>query len=663
MNELMERKELNLESISLAMATEWLETNKLGSYASSTVSLCHTRKYHGLFVKASNKATQRTVLLSKFDENLTIDESSFCLSHHFYQPAVHIPMEEQYQAKFDNELYPSSELKNKTFELNRSILMLDKKDTVLINYDFKKIKSTKASLSLKPLTAFRDFHHVLNENENVQFEFTEVENGVLITSSNSNEKLYIQANCALAINKVSQWYKNFWLTEEQKRGYPSIEDLFSCVEFVIDLNENKNFIISVSSEEQKTQDLNKSWQKEINNRKHTLTTIDKLSSIKNEAKSLLNRLEKARKDFIIEIAKDEYSILAGYHWFNSWGRDTFISAPGLLLNSNDENKFLKILKPYLALSKNGVLPNMTGASKDDSAYNCIDSSLWMFWALSKFKDKLTKAEIDKIWLDLKEIYLAYFFEKAPGVKMLDSGLLETGSPTDTMSWMDAMVDGKAASPRYGMLVEINALWYNANSLMHQLAKDCFDVDIEELTKRTLKKLKLNFVQTFWLEAEGYFADYVSKDGINKQLRPNQLFALAIDCIEVDDEKACRAILNITEDLITPFGLRTLSHKDSAFQARYEGDGKNRDTAYHNGTVWPWLIGAYSDAILRYSKDANKAKNNLKDLLLNFEIHLDEAGLNSISEVFDATEPFEARGCIAQAWSVSELRRALLNITK
>ncbi len=171
------------------------------------------------------------------------------------------------------------------------------------------------------------------------------------------------------------------------------------------------------------------------------------------------------------------------------------------------------------------------------------------------------------------------------------------------------------------------------------------------------------MQTFWLETEGYFADYVSKDGINKQLRPNQLFALAIDCIEVDDEKACRAILNITEDLITPFGLRTLSHKDSAFQARYEGDGKNRDTAYHNGTVWPWLIGAYSDAILRYSKDANKAKNNLKDLLLNFEIHLDEAGLNSISEVFDATEPFEARGCIAQAWSVSELRRALLNITK
>ena len=197
--------------------------------------------------------------------------------------------------------------------------------------------------------------------------------------------------------------------------------------------------------------------------------------------------------------------------------------------------------------------------------------------------------------------------------------------------------------------------------MHELASEFKDQEICDKTNDVIKKLEMNFVATFWIEELGYFADHVRNGTQNLQLRPNQLFALSLDCIDIDPNLALQALDTITEKLLTPFGLRTLSPDDTEFRETYEGDDKARDMSYHNGTVWPWLIGSYTDAILKYSKNKREAKSQLKKLLLNFDQNLSEAGLNSISEIFDATEPYKPRGCIAQAWSVSEVRRALLKV--
>jgi predicted glycogen debranching enzyme len=661
MNNLSERdKDLIKQKTQIALETEWLETNGLGSYSSSTISFCHTRKYHGLLVAASNRATERTVLLSKFDENLYLGDERHCLSQHDYQPGIKIPLDEDYRYSFDNSIHPYSLFNHKNFQLKRGLLMLSGEDTVLISYDFSKLKSKSAKLELKPLLAFRSFHHTINEDPNKSFTIEKIDKGFSVSCE--GKKLFIQFNQEFEIEDNAYWYKNFLYQEEAHRGYPAIEDLFCPLTINIDLKNSSKFIVSISCEDQSGTDLVGRWTNEISKRKTPTKFFNTLLGISNDKNSLLKRLEKARKDFIVKIDEDNYSILAGYHWFNSWGRDTFIAAPGLLLKSDDSNKFFNILKTYLSLKQNGLLPNMAGASKEDSAYNCIDASLWMFWAIEKFLKEYENTDwLVDIWQDLREIYLAYYSNQAPGVKHHDNGLLETGTPEDTLSWMDAMVDGKAASPRYGYLIEINALWYNANHLIYQFAQEFNDAEVANKAFNCLNKLKENFTKTFWIEDKSFFADYVANGEQNNKLRPNQLFALGMDCIDIDTKQAVSAISIITDELLTPNGLRTLDANDPDFKAYYEGDGRERDQTYHNGTVWPWLLGAYCDAVLKHAKQKKAAKSKLTNLLLNFDAHLDEAGLNNISEIFDATEPFKPKGCIAQAWSVSEIRRSLLKL--
>lgn len=636
------------------LSKEWLETNGLGSYSSSSSLFCHSRKYHGLLVSASNKSTQRTVLISKFDEFIESNNEEKNISLNYYQPGVYVPFD-PVSLEFDYQTHPRWLIKDESFTLYKDLVMVKSEDTVFCSYKFKNTKSNY--LRLNPLVAFRDFHHLIKENQFKQFKVEFLNNEIKISSPGIEQELYIQFSCEIEIERNSYWYRNFLYQEEERRGFDAVEDLFCPASCKINLKNNPEFIVSVSTQKQK--DIKSKFKKELNSREKISSGF---LSLKNSKQLLLERLEKARKDFIIETSPGEYSVIAGYHWFNSWGRDTFIALPGLLMKSNDKDLYINILKGYLQLQNNGLLPNMTGASKEDSAYNCIDASLWMFWSLEKFIDEFDNIEwLIDIWKDLRTIYLAYYNNQAPGVEYHDNGLLKTGSPEDTLSWMDAMVDGKAASPRWGYLIEVNALWLNANILMHDLAVEFKDEDLIIKTSKVIKKLERNFEEYFWNEELGFFVDHL-RDGVqDTKLRPNQLFALGLDCIELDPEKALKAITKITNELLTPYGLMTLNAKNPEFRAKYQGDGRERDSAYHNGTVWAWLIGAYTDAVLKYSGNKKEVKSKLKKLLLNFNNHLDEAGLNSVSEIFDATAPFTPRGCIAQAWSVSELRRSLLKI--
>jgi predicted glycogen debranching enzyme len=651
-----------LSSLKKKLANEWLETNGLGSYSSSTELLCHTRKYHGLLISSSKKLTERTLLISKFDENINYDGKVRNISLHYYQPGIYVPLEQETQIDFSLNLNPSWYLKASDLYLKKDLMMINSKDLVILKYDFLRSPAKNSILELKPLLAFRNFHKILKENTNQKFKLEHCSSGIRITAESSEQSLYIQFNCEFEIQEDAYWYKNFLLQEEVKRGYEAVEDLFCPLSFKVNLEKNPDFKVSLSTEELIPTELNDIWYQEKKLRKKSNLGLSKI--IKSDSSILLNRLNNARKDFLVKIDSENYSVIAGYHWFNSWGRDTFIALPGLLLKTKEKKIYVNILRNYLSLQKNGLLPNMTGSSIEDSAYNSIDASLWMFWSLEKFVNEFKNREwLKDNWGSLKEIYKAYADNKAPGIFCDTNGLLSSGNPEDTMSWMDAMVDGKAASPRYGYLVEINALWLNATKLMFELSKEFQDVEIQEKTSKLLKQLPENILKTFWNQDLGYFADFVVDGKQDTKLRPNQLFLLALDCLEIPSEHAESAIKVISEKLLTPCGMRTLSPDDSEFISKYQGDSKQRDKAYHNGTVWPWLLGAYCDALMKYSHDKKAPKKLIKKLLLNFNSHMDETGLNSISEIFDATEPFVAHGCIAQAWSVSEVRRAFIKYCK
>jgi predicted glycogen debranching enzyme len=649
-----------LPSLQKKLDEEWLETNGLGSYSSSTTMLCHTRKYHGLLVSSSKKLTDRTLLISKFDETLIDDSLITNLSLHYYQPGIYIPLEQDVENKFEMKINPSWHLKGNNFYLKKKLMLLNQEDTVIINYDFLRVPGKNSILELKPLLAFRDFHHLLKENKNSEFLVQHIPSGIKISNSKVEQSLFIQLNCQSELTEDAYWYKNFLLQEELNRGYDAVEDLYCPLSLKIDLNKNPEFKISLSTQEQDPESLNQKWYQEEKLRKKNYPGLTKI--LKSESSLFLNRLDIARKDFLVKIDDDNYSVIAGYHWFNSWGRDTFIALPGLLLKTKDKKIYINILKNYLSLQKNGLLPNMTGSSIEDSAYNSVDASLWMFWSLSKFVDEFKSREwLKEIWPILKIIYISYHDNLAPGISCDQDGLLFSGNPDDTMSWMDAMVDGKAASPRYGYLIEINALWLNATDLMNRLAKEFNDTEIEEKTERLLKILPDKLLKTFWNKDLGFFADYVVDNKQDTKLRPNQLFLLSLDCFNVSEELAESVIRKVSEKLLTPVGLRTLSPDDIDFVAKYQGDSKQRDRAYHNGTVWPWLLGVYCDSLMKYSGDKRSSKKSIKKLLLGFNNHMDKAGINSISEILDATEPFKAHGCIAQAWSVSEIRRAFLGV--
>lgn len=651
-------KNFNKALVENKLKNEWLETNGLGSYASSTCSLCHTRKYHGLLVVASNKATKRNLLFSKFDEFIFDKEAEDNISLNYYEPGVYVPFSSKQKISFENENNPIFKYTATDFSLEKKLVMLHEENTIIVSYKFNKVK--KKYLKLNPLVAFRDFHELIHENQNKNFQVLELENGIRLESTDSEHKLFIQFSSKVKTVHNNFWYKNILYQEEAARGFAATEDLYCPVSFEIDLESNPEFYIGISTEKlSDKKSLKNLFQEEIKRRRKSEKKVLCFSTKKEK---LLSRLNKARKDFIVRTDSNEYTILAGYHWFNSWGRDTFISLPGLLLKSPEKDLYINILKSYLALQKNGLIPNMTGSSIEDSAYNCVDASLWMFWSIGKFLDEFNNIEwLIEIWKDLRKIYLAYYLNQAPGLRHdQDLGLLETGSINDTLSWMDAQVDGTAASPRYGYLIEINALWYETNILMFEFASIFKDDEIIYKSKKTIKAISSNFEKIFWIEDQGYYADYIHDEKQNLCLRPNQLFALGMESLKLNENHSLSAMTKITKELLTPLGLRTLAPSDPNFCAKYEGNGRTRDYAYHNGTVWPWLLGAYTDALLNCSINKSDTKNKLKKLLLNFDAELDHAGINSISEIYDATQPYQARGCIAQAWSVSEIRRALLS---
>jgi len=635
---------------------EWLETNGLGGYASSTVINCHTRKYHGLLVSALDSLPDKYVLLNKIEDVFVQDGKENLLTAHLYPNFLQDGSLANFQ-EFKLTTHPTWIFKFDSLVLTKEILMLQEENTVLLKYSVSGDSNFK--IVLRPLLSCRNFHNLQRENSSLQYNFEGLSDGFCCSPYKDMPQMFFQTNVKHSFLSQPLWYRNFIYPREKERGYDFQEDLYSPGAMIFEFGSGREIIFACSVEKQKS-DLLYKWKKELDGR-------DKKKSVVTD-NEFQKQLQQVGQTFITKKIADKQtrSVVAGYHWFLDWGRDAMISLPGLTLYSGQEDVCLSILKNFANNECQGLIPNFLGTNKETNAYNTVDASLWFVWAVQQYylKTKNLKEIAASFWATLKNIFEFYKNGTLYNIKMQENGLLFAGSREVNLTWMDAVVDDMPVTPRYGCQVEVNALWFNMLSFMDELASQMQDSLKQEL-QLLLKKIKKSFCQTFWCEEKGYLYDFVNGDQKNSALRPNQIFAVSLPYSPLLIKMAVSVMTNVREHLLTPYGLRTLAQNETGYIGFYNGNQAKRDSAYHNGTVWPWLLGHFTEALLKVTSDRRKVVAIIEPCLEALQKHLSEYGIGSIAEIFSGDSPHQPNGCISQAWSVAEVLRLtyLLNMDK
>jgi predicted glycogen debranching enzyme len=629
---------------------EWIVGNGLGGYASSTVIGANTRTYHGLLVASPEKSPGRFVLLSSLDEEISINEEVYRLATHKYPDTI-FPSGFNYISKFILVPFPLWVYQSGDFTIKKKIFMIHNSNTTCILYNIRS-RREGALLRIFPLVNSRNFHYTVRSGE---LSFTQKTNpaGVKLESSNG---CTFSLSSNLSYHSDPKWYYNFEYDIEKKRGLNFQEDNFNPGYFESKLKlGTSHFFIAASTED--VSSLTLEQVEEFYTRETYRQNLLAFNSRLTEPFAL--KLLRATDPFIVKNpSSGESTVIAGYHWFSDWGRDTMISMPGLLLIPRRFEEAKYILKNFSRHCKRGLIPNAFLALGGEPIYNTVDASLWFIHTVGRYfaytKDFLFLSDV---WDTLEEIIENYRKGTDFGIGMDSDYLIQQGPQ---LTWMDAKIGEQALTPRAGKACEINALWYNAlktaSSLGTHLGKNTS-------TYETLAAgVASNYENVFWNPETNCLFDLVYKgeEGYEVKdpaIRPNQIFAVALPYTILSPEKEKAIVDRVEKDLLTPFGLRTLSSDNPLYKGHYCGDSVTRDAAYHNGTAWPWLLGAYVKA---YRKVHNYSKESLEDmraLLQNFDIHLETAGIGTISELFDGDYPYTPGGCIAQAWSVAEILRA------
>ncbi|HEX8195262.1 MAG TPA: amylo-alpha-1,6-glucosidase [Pyrinomonadaceae bacterium] len=632
----------NLEA---AASREWLETNGIGGYASGTIAGINTRRYHGLLVAAATPPTGRAVLLSKFEETLIVDGRRFELSANQYPNAVY-PDGYKFLKEFDGSGIPFWVYEIEGVEIFKTVLMPHGENTLVCDYGFKVPSlQSKVDFELKPLLAFRDYHHLRREAENFEIDFEAAENLVSVRLSDRFPELYFAFENGAA-EKTGFWYRNFEYERERERGFDYRENLYQPFTLKFEIKPIETVSVAVSTSRTMT-DVKKLRQAELKRR----ADLIEISGFKDK---FLQRLALAADQFIVSRGAEK-SVIAGYHWFSDWGRDTMIALPGLTLATNRPEIARSIILEFSRHISQGMLPNRFPDVGEEPEYNTVDATLWYFEAIRSFVEKTGDYDFvrENLYESLSDIIAWHLRGTRFNIHVDTDGLLYAGDETTQLTWMDAKSGETVFTPRFGKAVEIQALWYNALRVMENLAAR-FEDEAERAQYAAMADLaELSFNQSFWNEQEECLFDCIN-GGRDAAIRPNQIFAVSLKHALITGEKARKVVEKVERELLTPVGLRSLSPKDANYCPRYEGDGFRRDSAYHQGTIWGWLAGAFWTA---RGKVFPNETEKFQDWLENFKAHLSEAGVGQISEIFDAEAPHAPRGCIAQAWSVAEILRA------
>jgi predicted glycogen debranching enzyme len=638
-----------------ALRREWLETNGLGGFASSTIIGLNTRRYHGLLVAATKPPVGRLVLLSKLEETLLIDGRRFDLSANRYPGVVH-PQGFRYLRNFRLEPFPVFTYEVEGIEIEKCVFMIHAENSTVIHYQLRKNNHREVPknfrLEIRPLIAFRDYHGTTHENGAINSAVQERSGLATVTPYQGLPALHLGHN-AIELCKTGDWYRNFEYDAERERGLEFSEDLFNPFVLSFDLRSRRQASIIASTEERDAAQAVEYRQAEITRRRKAIVASPVEDSF---AQSLT-----AAADQYLVSRGDEKTIIAGYHWFGDWGRDTMIALPGLTLPTCKHDVARSILRTFAKHVDQGMLPNRFPDAGEAPEYNTVDAALWFIEAARAYLAYTGDLEFvgDELYPIFADIISWHVRGTRYGIKVDDSGLLASGEPGVQLTWMDAKVGDWVVTPRRGKPVEIQALWYNALCIMEDLASLRGEEAARKRYRHMATVAQWSFNRLFWNEKLGCLYDVVNGGPPDRSIRPNQIFAVSLPHSMLRQDRARRVVEKVEEHLLTPFGLRTLAPSDPLYRGHYTGGPKERDGAYHQGTVWPWLLGPFLNAYIKVNEGSEEARRQAQAWLSPLESHLAEAGLGHISEIFEGDAPHRPCGCIAQAWSVAEILRVYL----
>jgi len=632
--------------LNIALTREWLETNGIGGFSSSTITGLNTRRYHGLLIAATKPPVGRFVLLSKLEETLLINGRCYELSSNQYPGVIH-PQGFNYQTGFRLDPFPRFTYEIEGLRLEKSVFMVQGENTTVVQYEVEH-NNRDIKLVVRPLIAFRDYHGTTHENSALN-PHIEIQPGQVRFKPYGDLPTLHLAHDPAGIDPNGFWYRNFQYAIEQERGLDFAEDLFSPCALTFDLNATKKISIIASTERHQITKADS----------YRETEIERRSTINPHANELPCLLRTAADQFIAVRQRGE-TVIAGYHWFADWGRDTMIALPGLTLVNGRPDIAKDILAEFATHVDQGMLPNRFPDAGEAPEYNTVDATLWFFEAVRSFVQYTGDYEFVRtnLYPVLQDIIHWHVKGTRYQIHVDEDGLLFAGEPGVQLTWMDAKVGDRVVTPRHGKPVEIQALWYNALRVMENLAATFSEPNAKQQYSAMANKARASFNKLFWNEQAGCLYDVINGEIRDGSIRPNQVMAISLTNTMVTKDRAVSILKVVERELLTPRGLRTLSPSDPNYIGRYEGGPASRDGAYHQGTVWPWLIGPYITAYFKIF--GRKAGRKFAAMWLeNFQPHLHEAGVGQVSEIFDGDAPHAPRGCVAQAWSVAELLRAIV----
>lgn len=630
-----EKSELiNLE---YSLSRELIRSNRAGSYASTTIIGCNTRKYHGLLVcPLEEMDDEHHVLLSSLDATVIQHEKEFNLGIRKYEGDNYVPKGHKYVRDFDATKASYLVYRVGGVVLSREIVLVAQEEQVMIRYTLLDAHSD-TWLRLKPFLAFRNFHALSKSNLYANTRYKSVENGIMSKLYEGYPGLYLQCSKEVEFISVPDWYYNIEYMEEQKRGYPYKEDLYVPGYFEMPIKKGESVIFSAATFEANPRGLKRKFTVELDSR------IPK-DSYKN---CLLNAAEQ-----LIVRKKNSTEVKAGFPWFGTWGRDTFMALPGLTLTTGDLETALEVIDTMVARMKNGLFPNTV--IKGKPAFNSVDAPLWFIWSIQQIGPYVPEFDVWKKYGKVIQTILNAYKDGSTGiVHLMENGLLYAAQPGKPLTWMDAVVNGEPVTQRPGSPVEVNALWYNAVCQALEWSESR-DQKFYKAWAHMPELMGNAFIENFWDEKQGYLADYVDGSYRDFAVRPSQVIAVSARHSPLTLEMK-KSILDVVEsELLTPRGLRSLSPKNELYKGVYEGNQEHRDRAYHQGTVWPWLLEHFVKGYLRVHKKSGYTL--IRRIYDGFEDDLSIRGLGSISEIYDGNPPHYPRGSVSQATGVAALLR-------
>ena len=634
-----------------AFSREWLETNGLGGFASSSITGANTRRYHALLTAATTPPTGRMVLLSKLEETLTVAGERFELATNEYPGVVH-PQGYRHLVGFRLDPFPIFTFECGGIRLEKSVFMPQGENTTVVTYDLLLAPAGKdVCLELRPLIAFRDYHSTTHENSAISHSFEQTPNLAVLQPYEGVPRLYL-AHDAEHVEGAGIWYKNFVYAIERERGLDFQEDLFNPLVFRFDLTSRASATVIASL---KPHDVSRAADLRRNE-------IDRRRAIADAAptEDAFTRMLALAADQYIVARGDRNTVVAGYPWFTDWGRDTMIALPGLTLFTGRHDVARQVLAEFAQHVDMGMLPNRFPDAGEQPEYNTVDATLWFFEAIRAYATATGDYEFvhTELWPVLNDIIEWHVRGTRYGIAMKDTGLLKAGEQGVQLTWMDAKIGDWVVTPRTGCPVEIQALWFNALKIMEDFAARFADDALRKRFSGMAATAQWSFNRLFWNEKSGCLYDVINGGPPDASIRPNQIFAVSLRYTMLSAERARLVVEAVERELLTPVGLRSLAPSDPNYRGRYEGDGRARDSVYHQGTVWPWLLGPFVSAYVKVNGSSEAARRHAAQMLDPLREHLCHAGLLQISEIFDGDAPHSPRGCFAQAWSVAEIMRVL-----